>query len=126
MKDDSYIDFFFFFQAEDGIRDLIVTGVQTCALPICSRERREAKTSFLNRLQRQRGAETREHTGPGEVRQGEYRVEGGELGHAPVEPVRSVAEQDRVAEGLDHITHSQPDGYEEEGEAASRSAFDAV
>src|SRR5438874_8063685 len=25
---------FFFFQAEDGIRDLYVTGVQTCALPI--------------------------------------------------------------------------------------------
>src|SRR3989440_6992842 len=29
----------FFFQAEDGIRDLIVTGVQTCALPISSRRR---------------------------------------------------------------------------------------
>src|SRR5689334_23482850 len=27
--------FFFFFQAEDGIRDGTVTGVQTCALPIC-------------------------------------------------------------------------------------------
>src|SRR5438128_4728621 len=27
--------FFFFFQAEDGIRDATVTGVQTCALPIC-------------------------------------------------------------------------------------------
>src|SRR2546422_2316217 len=27
--------FFFFFQAEDGIRDVAVTGVQTCALPIC-------------------------------------------------------------------------------------------
>src|SRR5437773_7132154 len=27
--------FFFFFQAEDGIRDRDVTGVQTCALPIC-------------------------------------------------------------------------------------------
>src|SRR2546430_3684924 len=26
--------YFFFFQAEDGIRDLTVTGVQTCALPI--------------------------------------------------------------------------------------------
>src|SRR5574338_420120 len=26
--------FFFFFQAEDGIRDAMVTGVQTCALPI--------------------------------------------------------------------------------------------
>src|SRR5256886_1370473 len=28
--------FLFFFQAEDGIRDLTVTGVQTCALPISS------------------------------------------------------------------------------------------
>src|SRR5436190_4125482 len=30
----SLIVFFFFFQAEDGIRDHCVTGVQTCALPI--------------------------------------------------------------------------------------------
>ena len=29
-------NFFFFFQAEDGIRDVAVTGVQTCALPILS------------------------------------------------------------------------------------------
>src|SRR5439155_13632629 len=29
------LSFFFFFQAEDGIRDGHVTGVQTCALPIC-------------------------------------------------------------------------------------------
>src|SRR2546430_10714129 len=28
------VRYFFFFQAEDGIRDLTVTGVQTCALPI--------------------------------------------------------------------------------------------
>src|SRR2546425_2064158 len=37
--------FFFFFQAEDGIRDKLVTGVQTCALPISlewSRKRRAA------------------------------------------------------------------------------------
>src|SRR3712207_7339568 len=32
-----YLVFFFFFQAEDGIRDIGVTGVQTCALPIFSR-----------------------------------------------------------------------------------------
>src|SRR5437667_9450670 len=33
----SYVsNFFFFFQAEDGIRDRDVTGVQTCALPISS------------------------------------------------------------------------------------------
>src|SRR2546429_6697529 len=30
----------FFFQAEDGIRDVAVTGVQTCALPIFTVERR--------------------------------------------------------------------------------------
>src|SRR2546421_8717665 len=34
---------FFFFQAEDGIRDLIVTGVHTCALPIFLQHRREAE-----------------------------------------------------------------------------------
>src|SRR5205085_6183860 len=32
--------FFFFFQAEDGIRDLTVTGVQTCALPIFATSRK--------------------------------------------------------------------------------------
>src|SRR2546422_5772710 len=34
--------FFFFFQAEDGIRDVAVTGVQTCALPISNVEARYA------------------------------------------------------------------------------------
>src|SRR5947207_6032867 len=32
-----FLFFFFFFQAEDGIRDHCVTGVQTCALPICKK-----------------------------------------------------------------------------------------
>src|SRR2546426_4907564 len=35
----SVLIFFFFFQAEDGIRDYKVTGVQTCALPISDRRR---------------------------------------------------------------------------------------
>src|ERR1022692_5007266 len=35
---DVVVFFFFFFQAEDGIRDYKVTGVQTCALPICVRD----------------------------------------------------------------------------------------
>src|SRR2546430_11838635 len=34
-----FVILFFFFQAEDGIRDLTVTGVQTCALPISSQIR---------------------------------------------------------------------------------------
>src|SRR5690606_40951140 len=33
----SYLVYLFLFQAEDGIRDFHVTGVQTCALPICHR-----------------------------------------------------------------------------------------
>src|SRR5260370_1884467 len=36
----SRVRFFFFFQAEDGIRDSSVTGVQTCALPIWTATRR--------------------------------------------------------------------------------------
>src|SRR5437867_7951178 len=35
--------FFFFFQAEDGIRDRTVTGVQTCALPIFSVRRHHCR-----------------------------------------------------------------------------------
>src|SRR5579859_2844709 len=38
--------FFFFFQAEDGIRDLTVTGVQTCALPIYDGVKRLVDCSF--------------------------------------------------------------------------------
>src|SRR6266536_5098548 len=34
---------FFFFQAEDGIRDPLVTGVQTCALPICRNDGTQAQ-----------------------------------------------------------------------------------
>src|SRR2546426_6862945 len=50
------ICFFFFFQAEDGIRDYKVTGVQTCALPI-SLERGEppetkAQRPFRNAVDR--------------------------------------------------------------------------
>src|SRR5688572_31245282 len=37
---ESDVSVFFFFQAEDGIRDLTVTGVQTCALPISRAARR--------------------------------------------------------------------------------------
>src|SRR2546426_7508159 len=40
---------FFFFQAEDGIRDYKVTGVQTCALPI-SHARRARRRGSVERL----------------------------------------------------------------------------
>src|SRR5690606_39615644 len=38
--------YFFFFQAEDGIRDFHVTGVQTCALPISVRFARRHATAW--------------------------------------------------------------------------------
>src|SRR2546422_9131867 len=52
--------FFFFFQAEDGIRDVAVTGVQTCALPI---------SSPFGRVRGNRHVENRDLAGlPGSVR----------------------------------------------------------
>src|SRR5690606_41197832 len=41
---------FFFFQAEDGIRDFHVTGVQTCALPILTLRSLGVRKSILSRL----------------------------------------------------------------------------
>src|SRR5207247_4690822 len=38
----------FFFQAEDGIRDPLVTGVQTCALPISALRRRRRRGGRLS------------------------------------------------------------------------------
>src|SRR2546425_2561354 len=38
----------FFFQAEDGIRDKLVTGVQTCALPILGMTKDFGTKSFLD------------------------------------------------------------------------------
>src|SRR3989441_7043882 len=40
--------FFFFFQAEDGIRDKLVTGVQTCALPILALREDGFETIMVN------------------------------------------------------------------------------
>src|SRR6201987_4802120 len=40
----------FFFQAEDGIRDDLVTGVQTCALPISFRAHQTQAKSYLDRI----------------------------------------------------------------------------
>src|SRR6266699_6118716 len=46
----------FFFQAEDGIRDADVTGVQTCALPISLRRRPACRGAALYRPDARRGA----------------------------------------------------------------------
>src|SRR2546430_11857543 len=63
---------FFFFQAEDGIRDLTVTGVQTCALPISLARVRASAVRGRSCL------EQRSHG----------------LGRAPLDPVRVYARLD--------------------------------
>src|SRR3989441_8962615 len=51
---------FFFFQAEDGIRDKLVTGVQTCALPICAPAGSGLGLARLGVEERGRGRSVRE------------------------------------------------------------------
>src|SRR3989475_6054253 len=59
---------FFFFQAEDGIRDLTVTGVQTCALPICSEVQLDEATRTLQLHHRDTRFDASSHRLPEEMR----------------------------------------------------------
>src|SRR5258708_31667699 len=82
----------FFFQAEDGIRDDLVTGVQTCALPICLGYRGEPYL-FLERCGQLAALE--EEVGLAAVAQA-LEV-GGRLRHRDVE-ILEVAEAARRSE----------------------------
>src|SRR5688572_32932305 len=79
---------FFFFQAEDGIRDLTVTGVQTCALPIyellgrLQGVRRPPRRRGVHLVQRQ----ARPHLG----------VRAGREGAVPARPAPRRSEERRV------------------------------
>src|SRR5690606_40505595 len=65
----------FFFQAEDGIRDFHVTGVQTCALPISPRVSRRAARRGLADARRESPADPRVQAPPrGSARSGGARV----------------------------------------------------
>src|SRR5205085_4280569 len=93
-------DCFFFFQAEGGIRDLTVTGVQTCALPIC---RRDALLRSLSR----RGGATDEAVG---------------VAHAPVVAVehrhgRDVAQERRPCVAAVAAADARHDGSGRAGRA---------
>src|SRR2546430_5188325 len=81
---------FFLFQAEDGIRDLTVTGVQTCALPICE-ERRVAEVEKARVTDHDVEAEGEEHVDH-PVGHGVHRLE-------PERPVDEGVEDQRDEEG---------------------------
>src|SRR5690349_24106891 len=88
---------FFFFQAEDGIRDLYVTGVQTCALPISgiaakARRSDRADAGLPRRLR------------PAVRRRGARRLTGARPSAEPHEPTQrrlrtSRSEERRVGKG---------------------------
>src|SRR2546427_9825890 len=76
--------FFFFFQAEDGIRDLTVTGVQTCALPIYRRgAERWARPGRAHLAFASRRRVARPAAPPGARRAGRERGRGGGGGGRP-------------------------------------------
>src|SRR2546430_17483146 len=82
----------FFFQAEDGIRDLTVTGVQTCALPICQGNDRSSAHSN---------------------RRGTWGLSGGSTRRAPGRTLGQQAlDQARVVAGLDERSGERRVGEE--------------
>src|SRR3989441_323320 len=107
--------FFFFFQAEDGIRDKLVTGVQTCALPIspgcrpprcrsaastrCSRSRRSPSGSTTSSWRAGRASGDERDLFPGPMSRGYLlvRVDGKAYGL----PLARVLEVGDLAEVLD-------------------------
>src|SRR5690606_40261954 len=87
----------FFFQAEDGIRDFHVTGVQTCALPIVAPARTSgdrARRAASNRSAR-RGADVA-NARRGEAKRSEERRVGKEGGGAAMRPPNEKKAQKRV------------------------------
>src|SRR5437588_7487905 len=96
---------FFFFQAEDGIRDHCVTGVQTCALPICGRRLALGLTELVDQVAEpaQLAAGGALHLGAGHDRQQVVGLQlpAGRCGHHPApaqyhHPVGQRSEERRV------------------------------
>src|SRR5258708_27525543 len=98
---------FFFFQAEDGIRDDLVTGVQTCALPICA-------DTLLPTKNRQR-----------EIMR--WRLEGaGEALHSPIPWVALTAALALAAAGWIALERSRVDEARSQFERRTETAEAAI
>src|SRR5437762_13097712 len=91
---------FFFFQAEDGIRDTSVTGVQTCALPICRarlprrRDRSMADMRTIATAWESRATETNNYTAAAAG----HALGGAEIGRASCRERVWVPERGRCVE----------------------------
>src|SRR2546429_9922083 len=96
----------FFFQAEDGIRDVAVTGVQTCALPISTRGKVRC-SDYRKWSGRVRGGDQGGRTWPESGCRGEGPVPGRDLLTRRGDPHRSeerrVGEEGRSRWEPDHL-----------------------
>src|SRR3989441_12792034 len=110
----------FFFQAEDGIRDKLVTGVQTCALPISSRRR------FRHRHQRREGAADRPQ-GRTEALLPAHGVHGPRTVYASAESARQASRARNREGGLGHAAqdHTVAAAREADAEGVCRSRASA-
>src|SRR5438874_5636859 len=103
---------FFFFQAEDGIRDLYLTGVQTCALPIC-RAGAGAGARLGRAVPHARKARVRAATGAAREQQSEFRYDAARRSvarhrFAVLRPRPHRSEERRV--GKEYRSRWSPDG----------------
>src|SRR2546430_10991147 len=94
----------FFFQAEDGIRDLTVTGVQTCALPISERFREFFGEEFYERFFRRRPRDDARASGSGVI----------------VDPKGYILTNNHVIENAQDITVRLSDGRKLAGKLVGR------
>src|SRR5256885_17257773 len=85
--------FYFFFQAEDGIRYYKVTGVQTCALPISTAEPFAAREPSRDDETREDADQAQHHVDQGELRDAEDHdgvLVGGDGARGPIQRTRRL------------------------------------
>src|SRR5690606_41084903 len=113
------IDFFlFFFQAEDGIRDFHVTGVQTCALPICTTQGK-AQIRSLAAGPTEPGLQIGLDTLTLQMRLGIKLVHLQVAERLRIQPLPRRSEERRV--GKEGRTRGAPDASKKKGEGPSRT-----
>src|SRR5687768_17699166 len=97
-----YLFFYFFFQAEDGIRDVAVTGVQTCALPISRQASPGLRSEWHTVHARSPGLACRVHPARDGSSEGKGLPRASVAAQAAAHPrqARQAAAQDGVTEAL--------------------------
>src|SRR3989441_1857514 len=122
---------FFFFQAEDGIRDKLVTGVQTCALPIFGAEA-EDLPGFVVLMSQGRGGQMQPiaarqwHSGflPSRFQGVQFRSKGDAVLYLRDPEGVSRGQQRDVIDAVEALTRSQPDWVDDPEVAARLSQYE--